>query len=89
MEAVHNIKAECEQYDKQFGSQNKDAFYVSDFVQVKNILLDKIGNSRSINLILYETIDTALKAGFMIGYKASRAAINISDQDSATLPAIG
>ena len=52
MEAVHNIKAECEQYDKQFGSQNKDAFYVSDFVQVKNILFDKIGNSRSINLIL-------------------------------------
>lgn len=65
-----SIKEACEQYEEQF-SGDKDELFVSDYVQVKDIVLETIGNERSINLFLYTTTDTALKAGFMIGYHAA------------------
>lgn len=65
-----SIKEACEQYEEQF-SGDKDELSVSDYVQVKDIVLETIGNERSINLFLYTATDTALKAGFMIGYHAA------------------
>ena len=66
---TRNIKEECRQYDKQF-SGDKDELFASDYIQVKEIVMDAMGDSRSINLFLYTATDAALKAGFMIGYRA-------------------
>ena len=66
---TRNIKEECREYDKRFSGDN-DELFVSDYIQVKDIVLEAMGDSRSINLFLYTATDTALKAGFMIGYRA-------------------
>lgn len=44
---------------------NEGAFYASDMHEVKEIAEMKEGYSN----ILYEAIETALEAGFMIGYR--------------------
>lgn len=70
---TRNISDECKQYDDQFKGEN-DAFDISDYIQVKDMVMDAMNGSRSINLFLYTATDTALKAGFMIGYKAAMKA---------------
>ena len=70
---TRNIKEECKEYDKHFSGDN-DELFASDYIQVKDIVLEAMGDSRSINLFLYTATDTALKAGFMIGYKAAMKA---------------
>ena len=66
---ARNIKEECREYDKRFSGDN-DELFASDYIQVKDIVLEAMGESRGINLFLYTATDTALKAGFMIGYRA-------------------
>ena len=71
---ARNISDECKQYDDQFKGEN-DAFDISDYIQVKDMVMDAMNGSRSINLFLYTATDTALKAGFMIGYKTAMKAV--------------
>ena len=66
---ARNIKEECREYDKRFSGDN-DELFASDYIQVKDIVIEAMGDSRSINLFLYTATDMALKAGFMIGYRA-------------------
>lgn len=41
---ARNIKEECRQYDKQF-SGDKDELFASDYIQVKEIVMDAMGTA--------------------------------------------
>lgn len=70
-----DIKKSCDEYDRKFTGipgSTKGAFYASDFIQIKDLVLEKMGESRNISAFLYEAIDISLRAGFMIGYRCGR-----------------
>lgn len=66
-----DIRKACSDYDSRFkdSKHGEGAFYTSDFIQIKDMVVEKVGSSRSINEWLYETIDIAIRAGFMIGFR--------------------
>ena len=69
-----DLKRACADYDSMTkkGKSNKGAFYVSDFVQIKDIITEKLGEKYSISDLLYEAMDVSLRVGFMIGYRCGQ-----------------
>lgn len=66
---TRNIKEECKEYDNLFKGDS-DLLQLDDYLQIKDIVMEAMNGSRSINLFLYTATDTALRAGAMIGYRA-------------------
>ena len=66
----NRISKAAEDYKKlYYGRKNNEgAFYYSDIQEVKEIAEKKEGY----NATLYEIIETALEAGFMIGYRKAQ-----------------
>ena len=64
-----NLKKYITEYDKKYlnSKRNKGAFFVSDYYQIFSLSKDAAGG-----LDLWELIDNALKAGYMIGYRTAQ-----------------
>lgn len=62
-----DLKKYIKEYDKNFGGGgNRGKFYFSDFRQIRE--MTGRGNGQD---IIFRTIDLALRAGFMVGYKCA------------------
>ena len=62
-----DLKKYIKEYDKNFsGGGNRGKFYFSDFRQIRE--MTGRGNGQD---TIFRTIDLALRAGFMVGYKCA------------------
>ena len=64
-----NIKKAIVEYEQKFGNArgNKGAFYVFDVQAIRDGAQDLRGGDRD-----YQLVCDALRAGFMVGYKAAK-----------------
>lgn len=67
---ARDIKQLTKEFDNSIKKAGNDPFEVSDYVQIKDIvveILEKSDSMRSPNALLFHSTDIALQIGYMVG----------------------
>lgn len=67
---ARDIKQLTSEFDSSIKKAGNDPFEVSDYVQIKDMVMEILKESdsmRSPNALLFHSADIALRAGYMIG----------------------